>query len=134
MYLNGKAGVTADTGRALGYFLNAAEQGYPPSCCNLGKLFLKESGSDADFPTAMAWFRKGAVQGNADSQYHLSLMYMKGQSVKIDLVEAYMWLDLAVKQDHRGALKTRGAIAKQLSPSEIDGAEKRIENWKPANS
>ena len=57
-----------------------------------------------------------------------------GLPVERDLVEAYMWLDLAVKQDHRGALKTRGAIAKQLSPSEIDEAEKRVANWKPANS
>ncbi len=58
---------------------------------------------------------------------------MAGQSVERDLVEAYMWLDLAVKQDHRDALKMRGDISKQLSPSEIDEADKRVENWKPAN-
>ncbi len=81
----------------------------------------------------MAWFRKGAEQGYADAQYHLSLMYMEGQSVERDLIEAYIWLDLAVKQDHRGALKTRGAIARQLSPSEINKAEKRVKHWTPAN-
>ena len=65
------------------------------------------------------------------TQYSLSLMYIEAQSIERDLVEAYMWLDLAVKQDHRGAMKTRGLISKQLSPSEINEAEKRSSNWKP---
>jgi TPR repeat protein len=58
-------------------------------------------------------------------------MYIQGQSVATDLVEAYMWLDLAVKQDSREALKTRGLITKQLSPAEINEAEERVANWKP---
>jgi hypothetical protein len=42
-----------------------------------------------------------------------------------------MWLNLAVKQDSREALKTRGLITKQLSPAEINEAEERVANWKP---
>ena len=51
-----------------------------------------------------------------------------------DLVEAYMWINLAVKQDYRGAMKTRGVISKQLSPSELNDAEERAEAWNPIES
>ena len=60
-------------------------------------------------------------------------MYIQGQAVKRDLVEAYTWLDLAVKQDSREALKTRGLITKQLTPDEIAEAEKRALDWKPTD-
>ena len=59
------------------------------------------------------------------------MMYIEAKAVERDLIEAYMWLDLAVKQDHRGALKTRGSISQQLSPSEINEAEKRAQDWRP---
>ena len=74
---------------------------------------------------------EGAEQGFASAQYYLAFMYIQGQSMERDLVEAYMWLDLAVKQDSREALKTRGLITKQLSPAEINEAEERVASWKP---
>ena len=88
-------------------------------------------GVEQDVGTAIYWFRKGAEQGYAGAQYYLALMYIQGQAVKRDLVEAYMWLDLAVKQDSREALQTRGLIGKQLTPAEINEAEERVANWKP---
>jgi TPR repeat protein len=76
IYLRGKAGIAADVGRGHEYLLNAAEQGYPPSCCNLGQIYLKGTGVEQDIPLAIDWFRKGADQGYADAQYYLSMMYI----------------------------------------------------------
>ncbi len=112
--------------------LNAAGQGHTQACCNLGLIYLKGTGIDQDLSAAKKWFAKGADQGFADAQYQLSLMYIEAQSVERDLVEAYMWLDLAVKQDHRGAMKARGKISQKLTPVEINDAEERSSKWKPA--
>ena len=131
LLLSGDMGVTVDNERGCEYLRMAAEQNDPQACTNLGHVFLKGEGAEQDADKANYWFRHGAEQGFASAQYYLALMYIQGQSVERDLVEAYMWLDLAVKQDSREALKTRGLITKQLSPAEINEAEERVEAWRP---
>ena len=65
------------------------------------------------------------------AQFSLGLMIAQGEAVESNLVEAYVWFDLAVKQDHAEALKTRSVIGKRMTPAEINDAEERSGAWKP---
>ncbi len=69
--------------------------------------------------------------GHGGSQYSLAVVHANGHGVERDLVQAYMWLQLAVNQGNSQALKTRGAIGKQLTLAQLNQAEARAREWTP---
>ena len=60
----------------------------------------------------------------------LGIMYWNGQGVPRDAVLAYMWLSLAAEQEP-DAVKERDLAASEMTPDEIDKAQRLAREWKP---
>jgi uncharacterized protein len=128
MYLNGQ-GVKKDVEKALRWFTKAAEQGLVVAQHNLGTLFLQ--GADPlppDHIEAAHWFTKAAMQGDPRSQYSLGALYFEGVGVEKNLEKAYIWISLSLQvvpeERQKEVRQVRDFVASQLSPEEIDHAQK----------
>jgi hypothetical protein len=59
-------------------------------------------------------------------------MYKYGQGVPSkDLVQEYKWVGIAVKQGQMVQLQHNQTVTSQMTPIQIEQAEKLIEDWKP---
>jgi len=84
-----------------------------------------------DYATALRIMQELADQGDAEAQYNLGLMYENGQGVTQDYVQAQMWFTLAAARGQKFARKSRDRLAKQMTPAQIDEAQKLAREWKP---
>ncbi|MBF0195503.1 MAG: sel1 repeat family protein [Magnetococcales bacterium] len=128
MYLNGQ-GVEKNVEKAINWFRLAAEQGLVVAQHNLGTLYLQGADSMPSDPLEAAhWFTKAAMQGNPRSQYSLGALYFEGLGVEKNLEKAYIWISLslqAVPDDKQKEVRqVRDFVASQLSPEEIESAQK----------
>ncbi len=94
-------------------------------------MFNTAQGVTRDYGAAMKWYRKAANQGVAPAQHNLGLMYENGQGVTQDYVQAQMWFTLAAARGQKFARKSRDRLAKQMTPAQIDEAQKLAREWKP---
>ena len=108
-----------------------AEQGVATAQNNLGKMYYYGLAAPRDYMEAFKWFRLSAEQGNAKAQYNLGLMYVNGQGASQDYVLAHMWWNIADSNGHKGAPKNRNIVEKQMTPQQIEGAQRLARNWKP---
>ena len=125
-----------DYGIALKAFRPLAEQGNAAAQSNLGVMYEKGQGVSQDYKEAARWYRDAADQGNATAQFNLARLYGLGQGVPQDYVYSHMWLSLAVANGNKFAIagKTRDALEKLMTPSQIEEAQRRTREWKPKNS
>ncbi len=133
-YAKGR-GVPQDDREAVKWFRKAADQGVAEAQYGLGYMYRTGRGVQQDDTQAAIWLRKSADQGEAPAQYQLGLMYSEGQGVPQDLVSAYMWFDLVaanLEGEQRGEVESkRDAVAKDMTPEQIDTAKKMARNWRP---
>jgi hypothetical protein len=114
----------------------AAGRGEPQSLFDLGDRYERGDGLGHDLSRAAAYMRLAAERGLALAQYRLGLFYAAGLGVDKDLPESFAWLSLAAEgTDDTTALMAaalRDSIAKQLSPVEVERAQKRVAAFAPA--
>ena len=67
----------------------------------------------------------------AVAQFSLGVMYSKGRGVPQDYVQAHMWVNLAAAQGNEQAQKTRDRLPKQMTPAQMDEAQRLAREWKP---
>jgi TPR repeat protein len=72
----------------------------------------------------MKWYALAAEQGNAHAQYNLGLMYANGQGVIQEDVYAHMWWNIAASSGEEMASGSRGIVAKRMTSSQIEEAQK----------
>jgi len=84
-----------------------------------------------DYATALSEWRPLAEQENAHAQFYLGLMYEYGYGVPHNHVQAHMWYHLAGANGHIDAVTHRNVLAKQMTPAQIDEAQKLAREWKP---
>ncbi|MBF0379549.1 MAG: sel1 repeat family protein [Magnetococcales bacterium] len=128
MYLNGH-GVNRDINTAVSWFRKAAEQGLVLAQHNLGTIYLQGEGPlPPDPKEAAIWFGKAAMQGDPRSQYSLGALYFEGLGVEQNLEKAYIWISLSLQvvpeERQKEVRQVRDFIASQLSPKEIEQAQK----------
>jgi len=68
--------------------------------------------------------RLSAGQEIAEAQSDLGGIYGTGQGVLQDNVRAHMWRNIAASSGDEMAVKNRGIVAKQMTPSQIAEAQK----------
>ncbi len=130
MYNNRESVQMRNYTEAEKWYRKAAEQGYAEAQIGLAIMYLNGLGVTPDYSEAMKWYRKAAEQGNIYGQIGLAARYAYGEGVPQDLVQAYMWYNLAaVNSPSAGAL--RDALAKQMTPSQIEEAERLARELKP---
>ena len=130
LYDNGQ-GVRKDDTQARQWYEKSAEQGYAEAQVNLGILYDYGRGVQQDFKKAVYWYRLSAKQGNHLAQRRLGLMYERGDGVQRDYVQAYMWYVLGAANGSERGIALRDTLAKQMTPEQIDEAQKLAKEWRP---
>ena len=87
-------------------------------------MYAHGRGVAKDPPEAVKWFRKSADLGDAQAQFNLGVMYAHGQGLAKDYAKALAWWNIASKINP-GAARNRDLIEKQMSPQQVDEAQKR---------
>ena len=130
-----QAGVDAylrgDYATALHEWRPLAEQGNARAQYYLGMLYSNGQGVPKDYVQARQWYEKSAVQGEAKAQYSLGALYSNGDGVPQDFVQAHKWNSLAGANGNKNAAMRRDALAKRMTPAQINKAQQLAREWKP---
>ena len=119
------AAQSGDFATALREFTPLAEQGDALAQSNLGLMYDNGIGVPQDYKTAVKWYKLSAKQGSANAQTNLGVMYYNGTGVLQDYVRSHMWLNIAASSgESKNASKNRDLIAKKMSSSQIETAQK----------
>ena len=121
-------GMPQDYAEAVRWYRKSAEQGFVEAQYNLGSMYDSGVGVPQEYAEAVIWYRKAAEQGHASAQKNLAVKYGKGQGVPQSHAEAYVWLSIAAMSGNKGAIKSRDYAASNLSPEDLDAAQKRAAN------
>ena len=114
-----------DYATALREWKPLAEQGNADAQFNLGLMYRKGEGVLQDYKTAVKWYKLAAEQGHASAQTNLGTMYDDGQGVLQDYIRAHMWFNIAASSgESKKASKNRDIVAKRMTPSQIETAQK----------
>mgnify|MGYP001817111378 FL=1 len=118
-------GVPQDYAESVKWLRKAADQGLPEAQFNMGSMYMNGLGVPEDPAEGFGWYRKAAFQGHASAQKNVGAMYGRGQGVAQDHSEAYVWSSIAVMSGNESAAGNRDVAASQLSPQQLDAAQKR---------
>ncbi len=108
-----------------------AEQGDADAQYNLALMYDRSYGVPQDYVQARQWYEKAAAQGDARAQYNLGVRYARSHGVPQDYVKAHKWFNLAAANGEKWGAKFRDVLANQMTPAQIDAAEKLAREWKP---
>ena len=86
-------------------------------------------GDEQNFKLAAEWYRRAAeyvpdLGGAHQGRNQLGLLYMDGRGVPQDYVQAYFWFSL------NGSGGNADEAREHLSPAQIRGVERLIDEWK----
>lgn len=129
-------GVQQDYAEAVKWYKKAADQGNVNAQHAMGVMYHDGQGVIQDYAEAVRWFRRAAEQGLANAQYNLGVMYTNGQGVPQDDVKAHKWFNLSASRappgdDRDQALNLRDIVARYMTASQIDEAQRLAQAWQP---
>ena len=115
-------GVSQNYAEAFRLYHLAASQGVVEAKTNLGLYYLEGLGTEQNSNEAYRWLRAASRQGVGEAETGLGRIHEEGLGRPIDLVRAYMWYSLAADTGARNSPAYRDALAKKLTPSELNDA------------
>ena len=122
-----------DYNTAFDLYLPLAEEGNQEAQYALGQMYSKGLGTKQNVTTAASWYEKAADQGHLLSQVQVGRIYFL---ITNELVKAHKWLNVITLRKIEGAKKLqlfakqmRNDIAKEMTPEEIEQAEKEAQDW-----
>jgi TPR repeat protein len=120
---------TIDVKEAVRWYQKAAESGDPDAQVELGRRYEDGEGVEQNLSLAAEWYRRAAecvpdLGGAGQGRNRLGLLYMEGRGVPKDFVQAYFWFRL------RGSEQNAAEAKEHLSPAQLLGAERLIDEWK----
>jgi len=131
MYYMGR-GVPQDYKQALTWHRKAAAKGKADAQYVVGAMYYTGNAVIQDHKQAVTWFRKAAEQGHADAQQVLGLMYRYHiGGMPQDNVIAYMLWNLAAANGSSNAAEQRAAVAKSMTPEQIEEGQSLSAAWRP---
>lgn len=126
--LNGNAilDVSENPTEGLQYMEQSAKEGLAVAALYLGRIYMtgEEPNVPVNYGKALNWLDSPARKGHSEAQYYLGQMFYQGLGVSKNKIKAYAWLNLAAAQgnDHAGLIRNQLAI--ELSPNELEQAQK----------
>ncbi len=137
LYSAGGKDLPKDYGKAMSWFLKAAEKRDAGSMRQVAIAHEKGLGVPANPASAVDWYGRAADRGDALAQLNLGIMRAKGEGAPQDPVGAYKWFTLASngifydnEEAKRAETKTsRIQLASKMSPPQIQQAEKQAREW-----
>ncbi|UGQ44771.1 tetratricopeptide repeat protein [Massilia endophytica] len=131
MYYMGR-GVPQDYKQALVWHRKAAMKGKADAQYVVGAMYYTGNAVVQDHKQAVSWFRKAAEQGHAEAQQVLGLMYRYHiGGMPQDNVIAYTLWNLSAAAGNANAAEQRAAVAKTMSPEQIEEGQRLSSAWKP---
>lgn len=113
-----------DFATAMKEWTPLAEQGNASAQHNVGVMYKDGEGVPQDYKAAAKWFTLAAEQGIAAAQSNLGVMYDTGNGTLQDYIRAHMWFNIASSQGYKIGRKNRDSIAKEMSPNQIETAQR----------
>jgi len=92
-----------DIDKALAYYHQSAEGGYPNAYMLLAMIYQKGDGVPQDDVAAAKWFRKFAETGNASGQFDFAEVLAEGRGVEKDEASAFDWFGKSAAQGNEYA-------------------------------
>ena len=129
MYEEGQ-GVQQNFEEAIEWYGLAAKQGLSGAQSKLGLMYQTGKGVIQNYKEAVRLYRESAEQGNVIGQKYLGVMYVLGQGVSKDYVLAHMWFSISGSNGNQKALKNMRLLEKEMSPSQVEKAQKMTRKWK----
>lgn len=128
-YMNGEFPKSVPT------FAKLAGIGHPVAEWLMGNVYFFGQGVPLDYRTSLMWFEKAADQGCFAAFAPTAQMYERGDGTAIDLGKAYMWYNIAIAQlpqgkQRREMSELRDKVAAQMTPAQIEAAQKRSLQFK----
>ena len=109
-YLTGDD-VEIDEAKALGLYLQSAEQGYPSAQADLGDLYyLGGADLEINVQKAMEWYMKAAEKGDSYAQSRVGDLYHYDEEFGPDPAKAVEWYTKAAEQGEDDAQKALGLM------------------------
>ncbi|WP_119303462.1 tetratricopeptide repeat protein [Dongia deserti] len=121
--------------KAVPVFARLAEIGHPVAQWLMGNIYFFGQGIPKDYAKAQAMFEAAASQGYFAAFAPTAQMYVQGLGVPADPSKAYYWYNIAAAQLPDSAERTdmmdrREGVAAQMTPAQIEAAQKRANNFK----
>jgi TPR repeat protein len=129
-YLNG------NFPQAVPVFARLADIGHPVAEWLMGNIYFFGQGLPKDYARAQEMFEASALQGYFAAFAPTAQMYLQGLGVPADPSKAYYWYNIAAAQLPDSAERTdminrREEVALQLTPAQVEAAQKRANDFKP---
>ena len=118
-------GQSKNLGEARKWYERAVDHGSLWGMNNLGRMYLMGSSVSPDYGRAFELFQKAWLH-SPSARFNLGLMYELGLGRSKDLAEACAWYTVAAETDNHPAAVARDRLKKQLSASELDRLQKRV--------
>lgn len=106
-----------------------AEQGLAAAQNSLGAMYDKGIGVTQNYKQAVKWYQKAAEQGVGYAQLSLGVAYANGQGIIQDDVMAHMYFNIAAVSGVKVAAKKRDIIAKRMTATQIEEAQRLAREW-----
>jgi hypothetical protein len=122
--------------KAVPAFERLAKLGHPVAEWLMGNIYFFGQGVPRNFVRAREMFEKAAEQGYFPAFAPTAQMHEQGLGTPPDPSKAYLWYNVAAAQlpdsvERTDMIKRRETIANQLTPAQIEAAQKRANNFKP---
>jgi hypothetical protein len=117
---------------ALSLYRKAADQGYLQAQYHLGRMYYSGECMGQNLAEAAKWMKTAAEHGLADAQQVFGKMCFNGEGVARDRVTACMWMILAASGGNGEAKNLLKFMSSELTRDELNTAQERARNWKPA--
>ena len=129
-YLNG------NFPQAVPVVARLADIGHPVAEWLMGNIYFFGQGLPKDYARAHEMFEASALQGYFAAFAPTAQMYLQGLGVPADPSKAYYWYNIAAAQLPDSAERTdminrREEVALQLTPAQVEAAQKRANDFKP---
>jgi len=130
----GGIGVERDYQRAAAYLADAAVQGLPQGQFLLAECFSNGRGVTKNPIWAARWYGKAAAQGHEGAQFAYGVVHAAGLGLPRNRTAGHAWLSLAAAQGHAKAKEVVAALAKDMTPQQIQKAESKAAGFRPGRN
>jgi uncharacterized protein len=108
---------------------DAARRNFSGGAYCLVLIYRRGIGTPVDLVESANWLGRATELGYSKASLELGEAYWKGTGVKADPVAAYMWIWLALNAKVSGAQQDEQALAKELSPQQVQQAKQKANEW-----
>jgi Sel1 repeat len=122
--------------KAVPAFERLAKLGHPVAEWLMGNIYFFGQGVPRNFVRAREMFEHAAEQGYFPAFAPTAQMHEQGLGTPPDPSKAYLWYNVAAAQlpdsiERTDMIKRRETVADQLTPAQIEAAQKRANKFKP---